>query len=244
MGLISFLAWASLITAVTAIPPPNASPIATPTSTVSATPTPSPTGTVVELPDVHFTYITYGGSGCPQGSVSINYNQDSTAFTLLFDSFIAQAGPGIAAALRRRNCQLNLQLYVPEGFQYSIATIDYRGYVQLDPKVKSFLSTTYYFQGDFSSDTFSYQFKGPEELDYHIREEAHMATLEWSPCGGNANLNINTQVRVDNSKAKNSTGIMTTDSIDGKVEQIFRLKFQECVIPDGPIGIPEEKRRL
>lgn len=42
-------------------------------------------------------------------------------------------------------------------------------------------------------------------------------------------MNINSQVRVDNSEAKRGTGIMTTDSIDGKVTLEIGLKWWRCL---------------
>ena len=39
--------------------------------------------------------ISYAGSGCPAGTVAQNIAPDRLAFTLLFDSYLAEAGPSI-----------------------------------------------------------------------------------------------------------------------------------------------------
>jgi hypothetical protein len=40
---------------------------------------------------VYFRGITYGGSGCPQGSVGVSFSGDRTTFTAIFDSFVASS---------------------------------------------------------------------------------------------------------------------------------------------------------
>src|SRR4051812_38006942 len=72
--------------------------------------------------------VTYGGTGCPQGSVGSVISQDRTTMTLIFDQYVASIGPGIPVTENRKNCQLNIDLIYPGGFQYSIFSADYRGY--------------------------------------------------------------------------------------------------------------------
>ena len=69
------------------------------------------------------------------------------SFTLIFDSYIATLGPTVAIAQNRKNCQLNIDLQYPSGFQYSVFNAIYRGYVQLDKLVTGVQKTTYYFSG-------------------------------------------------------------------------------------------------
>ncbi|KAI8892107.1 hypothetical protein BC833DRAFT_626155, partial [Globomyces pollinis-pini] len=41
--------------------------------------------------------ITYGGTGCPQNTVSIAMAEDRKTFTLIFDQFVASSGAGTTA---------------------------------------------------------------------------------------------------------------------------------------------------
>ena len=66
---------------------------------------------------------------------------------MIFDSYIASLGPGIAVTENRKNCQLNLDVKYPAGFQYSIFSADYRGYAKLDAGVTGVQKSTYYFSG-------------------------------------------------------------------------------------------------
>ena len=52
--------------------------------------------------------------------------------TLIFDSYVADQGKDIPVTENRKNCQLNIDLLYPPGFQYSVFSADYRGYVALD----------------------------------------------------------------------------------------------------------------
>lgn len=99
------------------------------------------------LPQVTIRGVTYGGTGCPQGTVSAQLSADKTLITLIFDTYIASIGPGIAVTEQRKNCQLNVDIQYPGGFQYSVLSADYRGYAAIDKGVTGVLKSTYYFSG-------------------------------------------------------------------------------------------------
>ncbi|KAJ3087665.1 hypothetical protein HK102_010546 [Quaeritorhiza haematococci] len=172
--------------------------------------------------------ISYGGSGCPQGSVGINFNPTRNAFTLLFDQFVASVGPDVAFTERIKNCQLNIDLRLPAGWQYAVGTVDYRGFMELDSRVKANLSSKYYFQGDLRGSTVTETFVGPLTKNYVERGQFDYNTWVWSPCGGSRNININTQILVSNDENRSGRGQMTTDSIDGKIEQKYGLTYRLC----------------
>lgn len=129
---------------------------------------PSATSSAV-LPNpsqVYINGITYGGTGCPQGSLSSFISADRQTFvnawtftavvadlyvpyrfTLIFDEYVASIGPGVAITENRKNCQLDIDLQYPSGFQYSVFNADYRGYAALDANVTGTQQSTYYFSG-------------------------------------------------------------------------------------------------
>ena len=53
----------------------------------------------------------------------------------------------MAITENRKNCQLNIDLEYPSGFQYSVFSQVYRGYVELDANVTALQQATYYFSG-------------------------------------------------------------------------------------------------
>lgn len=176
--------------------------------------------------EVYIESIAYDGSGCPVGSVGQSFANDRKSFTLIFDQFVASRGPGIPVTESRKNCHLNVKVHVPNGFQYSIATVDYRGYVQLPAGVTATQSATYVFAGFLDHTTSSASFNGPVAKDYLTRDTIALETVAWSPCGRPVPLNINAQVRL--AGATSPQAQITTDSIDGKVKHIFGLQFRPC----------------
>ena len=63
-------------------------------------------------------------------------------------SFVAQAGSGIKASDQRKNCQLNVKIRYPSGWQFSVFKADYRGYANLPKGATRTCKATYYFSGD------------------------------------------------------------------------------------------------
>lgn len=172
--------------------------------------------------------ISYAGTGCPAGSVAENVAPDQQAFTLLFDSYVAEVGPGVPLASKRKNCQLAIDLDFPQGWSYTIFTVDYRGYLSLQRDVTGIQQSKYYFQGSAATGTLRTQFNGPTDRDYQVRDTLGLSAVVWSPCGAQRALNINTEVRLDNARNRGGAGLMTIDSIDGQLKHIYGIKWRRC----------------
>ncbi|OAL57312.1 hypothetical protein IQ07DRAFT_607431 [Pyrenochaeta sp. DS3sAY3a] len=170
--------------------------------------------------------VSYGGTGCPQGTMSSQISADRSVVTLIFDSYIASIGPGIAVTEQRKNCQLNVDIEYPGGFQYSILSADYRGYAAIQKGVTGTLKSTYYFSGQTAQSSTEYSFVGPVNGDYLKHDEADSTSVVWSPCGATGMLNINSQVRLTGSGT--ATGLLTTDSTDLKFTQVVYVQWQKC----------------
>ncbi|KAF2822677.1 hypothetical protein CC86DRAFT_385600 [Ophiobolus disseminans] len=174
--------------------------------------------------------VSYGGTGCPQGTMSSQISNDRSIVTLIFDSYIASIGPGVPVTEQRKNCQLNVDLEYPGGFQYSILSADYRGYSSIQKGVTGTLKSTYYFSGQTAQSSTEYKFEGPATGDYLKHDEADSTSIVWSPCGAAGMLNINSQVRLE-SKVSAATGLLTTDSTDLKFTQVVYVQWQKCKSP-------------
>ena len=106
-------------------------------SALAAAPGPNPSQTYIAG-------LTYGGTGCPPGTVASSFSPDRTTFTMIFDSFIASSGPGVPVTDSRKNCQINVDMRYPSGWSYSIVSVDYRGYASLPAGVSATQKATYY----------------------------------------------------------------------------------------------------
>jgi hypothetical protein len=181
--------------------------------------------------------------------MSSQISADRTVVTLIFDAYIASIGPGISVTEQRKNCQLNVDIDYPGGFQYSILSADYRGYASIQKGVSGTLKSTYYFSGQtaqvcaFPSSLDSrivtntlrqtsttYNFAGPINQDYLKHDEADSTSVIWAPCGATGLLNINSQVRLTSSNSS-ATGLLTTDSTDLKFTQVVYVQWQKCIPP-------------
>jgi hypothetical protein len=168
--------------------------------------------------------IIHAGTGCPAGSVAENVSLDYSAFTLLFDSFVAEAGPGIPLSASRKNCQLAITFDCPVGWQFALIQLDARGFSSLDPGVSGVQTTSFYFQGDARTGRFNQNFYGPSSEDYHVRADLPVSQRIYGVCG--RALNINTSVRVDNMRNRFGSGLMTVDSVDGSVAEVYQIVWQ------------------
>jgi hypothetical protein len=117
---------------------------------VAAAPMPAPassTSATVFPPSVQIQKVTYGGTGCPSGTLKVGVAQNGTVFGLLFDQFTASIGSGIDVSENRKNCQLNFDVIYSPGYQYQVVSADYHGYASLDSGVTGTISTNFYFSG-------------------------------------------------------------------------------------------------
>jgi len=197
----------------------------------------APAAPVVEGPipgTVQIKKITAAGTGCADASTySTNISPDNQAFTVTFSDFIAEVGQGLPLSAGRKNCSLTLDLQIPNGWQFSIATFNYRGFMDLGPKVQAEHTTTYFFQGQ-PSGSFQAKEVGPKSKDFVYTEKLGLTSVYipsvWSPCNISRALTINPSIRVSKlagAKA-DAAGLINNDSVDGEITQVFGMVWRRC----------------
>jgi hypothetical protein len=175
---------------------------------------------------VYIHSISYGGTGCPQGTVGSSFANDRQSFTLIFDSFVASSGVGVPPTASRKNCQVNINMLWPNGYTFAVNSIEYRGFTQLPAGVIAEQKATYYFQGEITQASSLSRWVGPVSRDYVALDQFVTGALTWAPCGRVVPVNVNAQVRLIGPPA--SQAQITTDSIEGKVKQIYNLSWARC----------------
>jgi uncharacterized protein DUF4360 len=129
-----------------AVPPPPSPPPYNPPGLANDPNAPIVPQSAADVPtQVTIEKTSYSGNGCPAGSVSTIISPDKTVVTFGFDVFQATIGPRANPADKQKNCQLHLGLKYPSGYQMSIMTATYHGYVRLDPGVQANFISSYYF---------------------------------------------------------------------------------------------------
>jgi len=169
------------------------------------------------------------GSGCPWGSADVTVSPDNKAFTVTYSQFIAKAGGGANPTDFRKNCQLALNVHVPQGYTFAIAGADYRGYAHLARGASGSESANYYFQGERQSTRIRHDFTGPADSDWQRTDSVGIASLSFLRCGERRYLNVNTELRVNRGRSKPSaTSFLTMDSTDGRIDTVYHVAWKKC----------------
>ncbi|SDS45343.1 DUF4360 domain-containing protein [Actinoplanes derwentensis] len=183
----------------------------------------------VPAKDMVIDVVAANGSGCPRGTAAVTVSPDNKAFTVSYSEFTAQAGAGTKPTDFRKNCQLALNVHVPQGYTYAIANTDYRGYAHLERGASALQTSFYYFQGESKTTRYRHALSGPLDSDYQRTDTLGVASLSFLPCGEQRYLNVNTELRVSaGSSDRKKTSFLTMDSTDGNLDTIYHVTWQKC----------------
>jgi uncharacterized protein DUF4360 len=174
--------------------------------------------------------VAANGSGCPWGSAQVTPSPDNKAFTVTYSQFTAQVGVGALAADFRKNCQLALDVHVPQGYTYAISGTDYRGFAHLERGSSASETANYYFQGERQSTRIRHDFAGPYDGDWQRTDSVGISSLAFLPCGEQRYLNVNTELRVNagTSNIRKTTSMLTMDSTDGRIDTVYHVSWKKC----------------
>jgi len=174
--------------------------------------------------------LTVNGSGCPAGTAAVAAAADKTAFTVTYSSFLAQVGVGASPTDFRKNCQLAIRVFYPQGFTYGIAQADHRGFGHLVRGATALQRANYYFQGTSATTHSSHSFAGPLSDNWQATDKTDVASIVYAPCGELRNFNINSELRVSagSSNPATTTSFMSMDSTDGSVSTKFHFAWKRC----------------
>ncbi len=157
--------------------------------------------------------MNFAGTGCPVGSIAVT-GENTDTLTIMFDSYDAANPPGEASSKKRRaSCNFAVPVHVPQGYQVSTMTSDWRGYAEGQTELRR----EYFIAGQ----------RGPSKTsrpkgDYTERDNLMHAT--FSPCGaGDITLRINSSV-----KAKKRNSYIAVDTIDLQNRVVFHMQWRQC----------------
>jgi hypothetical protein len=174
--------------------------------------------------------VTVNGSGCPAGTAAVAVSPDNTAFTVTYSQYSASVGVGAKPTDLRKNCQINLQVHVPQGFTYAIAQADYRGYASVVNGASVMERANYYFQGQSPTAYTVHNFAGPLDDDWQATDSTDLAALVYAPCGEQRLFNINTELRAaaGTSNPRTTTSFISMDSTDGAINTTYQFAWLKC----------------
>ncbi len=159
---------------------------------------------------VFFMDPAIAGSGCPAGTTDYALTPDGQTLTILFDSYAADPG--------NKTCNIAVPVHVPNGFQVSLMTADYRGFVE----GKAELRRSYFFAGQ-TGPSLKTNLSSPGGKEYTQRDNLLAMSNILARCGKDVNLRINSRIRT-----KTNSSFISVDSLDLNNGMIFHLQYKRC----------------
>lgn len=180
--------------------------------------------------DVYILGIKANGKGCPAGNpgtVTTTIAEDKKSFVVNFRDMELAYPPG--KPIQTTNCQADVSLHVPGGWQVSLATVTTRGLAILAAKHRANQTSTYFFAGNPPQQQFHTTIKGPQDgYFYQFTDVIPLETLVWSKCGTSAIFSINTSLILDTSKNTGGQAIFNSTSMDAGFEKILQYQWKKC----------------
>jgi hypothetical protein len=187
---------------------------------------------------VFFADIGANGSGCPDGTWDVAISPDGQTFTLAFNAYEAQVGPGQPLAMK--DCTLDITLNSPAGLSYSVGSFYYQGYVALEkPGMLARQTASYSFGQDAPRNENKNDIGGPFDQSYLFQDDVDMFRRAWSPCGQSSVLHVRTALQVNNDPGATGSGYMNNSTVDGSLSFKWNLSWRQCGSlgeGGGPIG--------
>jgi hypothetical protein len=171
------------------------------------------------------------GSGCPDGTATVEVSPGNEAFTVTYSEFHpAWVGAGAKPVDFRKNCQVSLRVHAPEGFTYALAQADHGGFAHLKSGATAVQATSFYFQGSAETTSRSESFSGPSSDYWQTSYRIGYGDLVWHTCDGSRDLNINTSVRVGpiTSEPKSTSFIAVGSPVSRRISAEFHLAWKWC----------------
>ncbi len=176
--------------------------------------------------DIRIDDPSYGGTGCPAGTVSTAVSPDHKELSILFDSYSADAGGNTGKSFDRKSCNIAIPVHVPNGYSVSLFKIDYRGFNSVPAGGRSQFNVEYFF-ADSRGPRTSKTFYGPQSKDFFFTNDIGVEAMVWSRCGADTILRVNTGLLVQtNSRYEQANA--TLDSADVSSALVYHFEFRRC----------------
>lgn len=174
------------------------------------------------LNEVTIEEVGYAGNGCPAGSASVVLATDKKSVSVLFDTYIAEAGGQDQGTFDRKKCDLAFSLKVPNGLSVALLNADYRGFTDLPPRAKATLTRDYFFAGT-TGPRLTDSWSGKRSQDFTVTDNMGLMSTTYSACGADVILRSKTAATVRTSRGQEA--MVSVDSADLTSKTVFRYNF-------------------
>lgn len=171
--------------------------------------------------------LSYTGNGCPDGTARMVSSPDGQYISLLFDSFIANAGKNTEYNLEdTKICMLTVPVKVPYGYSATIKKVDYRGFLNVPKGSNAKIQIRYTYsrrQGLIYTKTFPGEFIDSFVFSNQLDARAFV----WSACGESTALTIDASLKVRSNHLEETT-MGSIDSADTANGLRYYLQLRTC----------------
>lgn len=175
---------------------------------------------------------SYSGTGCPNGSATAVLSPDGKTLSVLFDSYVAEAGNHIGIARDAKGCQINIPFSVPAGYAVQVVKMDYRGFTALPAGSRSTFGAGFRFLEINGRTTAARRVLranvmiGPRSENFTLT--SMIPRSEFSPCGQNFVLAAESHLNVQSNRA-GEQALSTVDSLDAVQTPVkYSLRWIRC----------------
>ena len=179
----------------------------------------------IDLNAVSIQDVGYAGNGCPSGSASVVISDDRKSVSVLFDSYIAEAGGEGQSTFARKKCDIAFGLNVPEGISVSLFDADYRGFTDLPRGARADFTRDYFFAGS-NGPSLSNRWTGARSDSFLINDKLDVIANVWSACGADVILRSKTATTLRTPRGHEA--IVMVDSVDMRTttKALFKYNFR------------------
>jgi len=175
--------------------------------------------------NVYIEGITTGGPGCPTpGDAPTVISPARDAFLVIFNKMFLNYPP--APLVKNLNCVAGVQLHIPAGWQFSVATVNTRGYAFLEPGMQARQTSKYFFAGNPIATAWHSTLYGYFDASYSFTDNIGFGS--WSACGGSAIFAIDTSINLNAIGNPGGNGYMNTETVDGAFQKVFYWSWRPC----------------
>jgi hypothetical protein len=177
--------------------------------------------------EVYIESISTGGTGCREDE-SVDIDFTGSTFQILFRDMLLEKLNEDTRLVQNINCAAGIQLHIPQGWQFSVATINTRGYAYLDPRIRARETSEYWFAGRRLEQTFRSTLTGPYDDDFDFTDRVGFESTVWSPCGTSAIFSVNTSLNLNASSNRTGAAIFNAQTLDGSFEKVLHFSWRRC----------------
>lgn len=175
---------------------------------------------------------SYAGTGCPQGSASTTLSGDGKTLSVLFDSYVVEAGSHVGQKRSDKGCQINIPFLVPAGFAVQVVKMNYRGFTAIPAGGRSTFGAGFRILEVDGRSTNTRRVLRANVMKGPRNEEFMMSSLlkgaQFSPCGRNFTLAAESTLNVQ-SNINGDQALSTVDSLDAvQTPVIYSLRWKKC----------------